>query len=167
MSTFFGEHAVLIALICGAITVIYGLILTRWVLSKPDGDEKMREIAAAIQEGASAYLSRQYRTVAAGTLSATISTSPYVSTGVNYGSGFSFSTSTGTITDAAATTLVTSPLVTACFGCHDSPDARSHFVSMGGASLYAPRSTALGTNETCLVCHGPGRIAAIMASHSK
>ena len=64
MSTFFGEHAVLIALICGAITVIYGLILTRWVLSKPDGDEKMREIAAAIQEGASAYLSRQYRTVA-------------------------------------------------------------------------------------------------------
>ena len=53
MSTFFGEHAVLIALICGAITVIYGLILTRWVLSKPDGDEKMREIAAAIQEGAS------------------------------------------------------------------------------------------------------------------
>jgi len=63
MSTFFGEHAVLIALICGAITVIYGLILTRWVLSKPDGDDKMREIASAIQEGASAYLSRQYRTV--------------------------------------------------------------------------------------------------------
>ena len=64
MSTLFGEHAVLIALICGAITVIYGLILTRWVLSKPDGDDKMREIASAIQEGASAYLSRQYRTVA-------------------------------------------------------------------------------------------------------
>ena len=64
MSTLFGEHAVLIALICGAITVIYGLILTRWVLSKPDGDDKMKEIAAAIQEGASAYLSRQYRTVA-------------------------------------------------------------------------------------------------------
>ncbi len=63
MSTFFGEHAVLIALVCGVITVIYGLILTRWVLSKPDGDDKMREIAAAIQEGASAYLSRQYRTV--------------------------------------------------------------------------------------------------------
>ena len=64
MSTFFSEHAVLIALICGAMTVLYGLILTRWVLSKPQGDDKMREIAAAIQEGASAYLSRQYRTVA-------------------------------------------------------------------------------------------------------
>ena len=64
MSTFFSEHAVLIALVCGAITVLYGLILTRWVLSKPQGDDKMREIAAAIQEGASAYLSRQYRTVA-------------------------------------------------------------------------------------------------------
>ena len=64
MSTLFNEHAVLIALVCGVITVLYGLILTRWVLSKPDGDDKMRKIAAAIQEGASAYLSRQYRTVA-------------------------------------------------------------------------------------------------------
>ena len=64
MSTLFTEHAVLIALVCGAITVLYGLILTRWVLSKPSGDDRMREIAAAIQEGAAAYLSRQYRTVA-------------------------------------------------------------------------------------------------------
>ncbi|MSO47640.1 MAG: sodium-translocating pyrophosphatase [Thermoleophilia bacterium] len=64
MSTLFTEHAVLIALVCGAITVLYGVILTRWVLSKPAGDDKMREIASAIQEGASAYLSRQYRTVA-------------------------------------------------------------------------------------------------------
>ena len=105
--------------------------------------------------------------MASGTIAAGVSTAPYVSTGVNYGSGFSFSSSTGAITDAAATTLVTSPIVTACFGCHDSPDARSHFQSVGGASLYAPRSTALGTNETCLVCHGPGRIAAIKPSHSK
>ena len=64
MSTLFAEHAVLIALVCGVITVLYGVILTRWVLSKPAGDDKMREIASAIQEGASAYLSRQYRTVA-------------------------------------------------------------------------------------------------------
>jgi K(+)-stimulated pyrophosphate-energized sodium pump len=64
MSTLFTEHAVLIALVCGAITVLYGLILTRWVLSKPSGDDRMREIAGAIQEGAAAYLSRQYRTVA-------------------------------------------------------------------------------------------------------
>ena len=64
MTTLFTEHAVLIALVCGAITVLYGVILTRWVLSKPAGDDKMREIASAIQEGASAYLSRQYRTVA-------------------------------------------------------------------------------------------------------
>ena len=64
MSTFFADNAVLIALVCGVITVLYGLILTRWVLAKPAGDEKMREIASAIQEGAAAYLSRQYRTVA-------------------------------------------------------------------------------------------------------
>ena len=64
MSTLFAEHAVLIALVCGVITVLYGVILTRWVLSKPAGDDKMREIASAIQEGASAYLSRPYRPVA-------------------------------------------------------------------------------------------------------
>ena len=42
----------------------YGAFLIRWVLSKPTGDEKMRSIASAIQEGASAYLVRQYKTVA-------------------------------------------------------------------------------------------------------
>jgi K(+)-stimulated pyrophosphate-energized sodium pump len=46
------------------IALVYGAILVRWVLSRPDGDEAMRRIAAAIQEGASAYLSRQYRVIA-------------------------------------------------------------------------------------------------------
>ena len=54
----------LIALICGAATLIYGLALIRWVLAKPPGNDEMKAIAAAIQEGAAAYLRRQYRTVA-------------------------------------------------------------------------------------------------------
>ena len=60
MDTLFQEHAVLIALICGAATLIYGLALIRWVLAKPQGNDEMKAIAAAIQEGAAAYLRRQY-----------------------------------------------------------------------------------------------------------
>jgi K(+)-stimulated pyrophosphate-energized sodium pump len=58
------EHAVAIAIVCGIAGAVYGLLLTRWVLRQPDGDERMKEIAAAIQEGAAAYLKRQYTTIA-------------------------------------------------------------------------------------------------------
>src|SRR5215470_5359900 len=58
------DHAVLLALLCGALAVGYGLWLTAWLLRQPEGNERMREIAGAVQEGASAYLRRQYTTVA-------------------------------------------------------------------------------------------------------
>jgi K(+)-stimulated pyrophosphate-energized sodium pump len=56
---------ILLAVIgCGFIAVIYGIITGRAVLSAPAGNETMQEIAASIQEGANAYLSRQYRSIA-------------------------------------------------------------------------------------------------------
>jgi K(+)-stimulated pyrophosphate-energized sodium pump len=58
------DHAVALALICGAVAVLYGLWLTSWLLRQPDGNERMREIAGAVQEGASAYLRKQYTAVA-------------------------------------------------------------------------------------------------------
>ena len=53
----------LFALICAAVAIAYGIGLTYWVLSRPDGNDRMREIAKAVQEGAAAYLRRQYITI--------------------------------------------------------------------------------------------------------
>jgi len=56
---------VLFALVCAGVAVAYGVWLTVWLLGRPDGNERMREIAKAVQEGAAAYLRRQYTTIAA------------------------------------------------------------------------------------------------------
>ncbi|MGD8556445.1 MAG: sodium-translocating pyrophosphatase [Chromatiales bacterium] len=54
----------LLAIICAIGAIVYGLWSIRWLLAKPEGDDTMRAISLAIQEGASAYLRRQYTTIA-------------------------------------------------------------------------------------------------------
>ena len=61
---FFLDHSVMFALICAGVGVGYGIYLTFWLLGRPAGSERMQEIARAIQEGAAAYLKRQYITIA-------------------------------------------------------------------------------------------------------
>src|SRR6476620_9475538 len=61
---FFVDHAVAFALVCAAVAVLYGLYLTWWLLKQPAGNERMQEIASDVQEGAAAYLRKQYTTIA-------------------------------------------------------------------------------------------------------
>jgi len=114
---------------------------------------------------------RLFRTVATtstgtATFTTSISNSPYVSVGTAYGPGFGFNAGTGATTAAAGTTLVSSPTTAVCFSCHDSNLAQAHMKANGG-SIYEARSTALGKQEQCLICHASGKIADIKAVHAK
>jgi K(+)-stimulated pyrophosphate-energized sodium pump len=51
------------ALACAVVAIVYGVISINWILAQPEGNERMREIANAVREGAGAYLNRQYMTI--------------------------------------------------------------------------------------------------------
>ncbi|HLB25526.1 MAG TPA: sodium/proton-translocating pyrophosphatase, partial [Nitrospirota bacterium] len=55
---------VLIAILCGVVAIVYGAVNISWIMKLGQGNEKMQAISKAIQEGAGAYMKRQYRTIA-------------------------------------------------------------------------------------------------------
>jgi K(+)-stimulated pyrophosphate-energized sodium pump len=64
LSSFLTHHGVLVALVCASAAIVYGAVTSRALLALSPGNEQMRTISAAVQEGARAYLNRQYTTIA-------------------------------------------------------------------------------------------------------
>ncbi|MFZ4482769.1 MAG: sodium/proton-translocating pyrophosphatase, partial [Chthoniobacterales bacterium] len=58
-SSFLVAHGLTASLICAVLGLLYAVYLIRWILLSPAGNDRMREIAAAVQQGARAYLNRQ------------------------------------------------------------------------------------------------------------
>jgi K(+)-stimulated pyrophosphate-energized sodium pump len=65
LTSFLTDYGVVVALVCAGAAVLYGLIITQRLLTRPAGNDRMQEISGAVQEGASAYLNRQYTIIGA------------------------------------------------------------------------------------------------------
>jgi len=94
----FMHHPVLLGLVGAGVAVAYGLYLTAWLLRQPAGNERMRQISAAVQEGAAAYLKKQYTTIAV------VAIVPFILLGVYHklGWGTAFGFLVGATLSAAA-----------------------------------------------------------------
>jgi K(+)-stimulated pyrophosphate-energized sodium pump len=99
LSDFLTANGIPIALVCAALSVVYGLVTSRWLLAKSPGNERMQEISRAVQEGARAYLTRQYQIIGivAVVLAVVLGVALNVETAVGFAIGGLFSAAAGFI----------------------------------------------------------------------
>jgi len=136
-----------------------------------------------------------WSTTATGATNAGVGTAPWITAGYNYGNGFTYTAEGATVSTytpsngaggagtavaayvagaggvtvpAQSTTLVHSPISAACFSCHDTTMAKAHMTGYGGV-IYGARGTLTATSnvETCLVCHGAGKVNDAAIIHHK
>jgi K(+)-stimulated pyrophosphate-energized sodium pump len=63
LKDFLIDYGIIVALVCAGAAVVYGALTSRWLLRKSPGNDRMQEISKAVQEGAQAYLKRQYQII--------------------------------------------------------------------------------------------------------
>ena len=99
MTDFLTEYGIVIALGCAGAAVLYGLITSRWLLAKSPGNQEMQDISAAVQEGAQAYLKRQYTIIGAVAvvLAIVLAVALDIETAIGFVIGGSFSAAAGFI----------------------------------------------------------------------
>jgi K(+)-stimulated pyrophosphate-energized sodium pump len=99
VTDFLTDWGVVVALACAGVAVIYGAVTTRWLLSQSPGNERMQEISKAVQEGAAAYLNRQYSIIAmvAVVIAIALAIALDVKTAVGFVIGGTFSAAAGYI----------------------------------------------------------------------
>ncbi|MBA2420865.1 MAG: sodium-translocating pyrophosphatase, partial [Thermoleophilaceae bacterium] len=99
MTDFLTDYGVIVALVCAGAAVVYGVLTARWLLAKSPGNEEMQSLSLAIQEGASAYLTRQYQIIGivAVVLAVLLAVALDVRTAVGFLIGGSFSAAAGFI----------------------------------------------------------------------
>ncbi|MEI7893543.1 MAG: OmcA/MtrC family decaheme c-type cytochrome, partial [Myxococcales bacterium] len=146
----------------GFYNVTYPGVLNRCETCHVTGGYDFSRLGSTVDALSSTILT----TVAATTTAASISLSPYVTAGANYGVGFSYTATTQATVEAATSTLVISKFATACVSCHDSVTARAHMTANGG-SFYEAREVAKGRVEQCTLCHAQGKVAGVAEVHSK
>jgi len=99
LTEFLTDYGVIVALVCAGAAVVYGVVTARWLLAKSPGNEEMQSLSLAIQEGASAYLTRQYQIIGivAVVLALLLALALDVRTAIGFLIGGSFSAAAGFI----------------------------------------------------------------------